>query len=134
MELRTGAALPPLAAILSSVLATPMICFTTKAGGASGQPFVAYAGSEVMPGASLADVLFEEFGIEISDQTIVMVEPFGMSDSEGFSSQDLGQALGQIIVDLAELNHAEPTPAHTAGAADFAQQSQPSADHRLMAS
>ena len=107
LTLCEGADLPPIAVILGSLLAAPMVCFTTRAGGPSMRAFVSYAGHEVLPSASLADVLFEEFGVEISDQTIVLIQPLCMSDTKTFSSPDLGQSLGQILVELAGLNQAE---------------------------
>ncbi|MFY0647355.1 hypothetical protein [Sulfitobacter geojensis] len=104
LELRDEANLPPLGNILNSLLAAPMICFTTKQGGPNVQPVVSYAADEVLPGASLADVLFEEFGIEICDRTIVLIEPAETGKAFVLSSQDLGQALGQVLVDLSKLS------------------------------
>lgn len=108
LEVRVGENLPPLAAVLSSLLAAPMICFTTKQNGATSMhPTVSVGGQEVMPGATLADVLFEEFGIEISDETIVLIEPLSGPDAPALTSQQFGQSLGQILVELAELG--QPT-------------------------
>jgi len=105
LDLREGADLPPLASILSSLLAAPMICFTTRMGGANARPTVSFAGAEVMPGATLADVLFEEFAIEISDETIVLIEPLTMTDAKPLTGQELGQSLGEILVELSGLDH-----------------------------
>ncbi len=107
LELREGKDFPPLANILSSLLAAPMICFTTRACGSAAHPIVSYAGNEVLPGTSLADVLFEEFSLEINDQTIVLIEHSDIGNAETLSSRELGQALGQVLVELAGLNQDE---------------------------
>jgi hypothetical protein len=134
LELREGGDLPPLAVILSSLLAAQMICFTTKMGGPSARAVVSYAGDEVMPGASLSDVLFEEFAIEISDQTIVLVEPSAMSDAEPVSSQDLGQALGQILVELAGLKQDENSVTTEPVKSGFVHQASQPTEHRVLVS
>ncbi|MDF3414840.1 hypothetical protein HKX54_10275 [Sulfitobacter sp. M57] len=119
LELREPANLPPLSSILASLLAAPMVCFASKGAGLGKRPIVSYAGDEVLPGASLADVLFEEFGIEICDRTIVLIEPVEMGDTEGLSSQSLGQALGQVLVDLSQLNQAERAAVDTGESVGF---------------
>ena len=113
LTLREKSNLPPLAKILDSLLAAPMICFTTKSGGPAARPIVCYAGDEVLSGTSLADVLFEEFGIEISDRTIVLIEASDVSGAKSLSSQDLGEALGQVLVDLSGVSEREDLVAKT---------------------
>jgi hypothetical protein len=126
LERRDGANLPPLGTILNSLLAAPMICFTTKEGGPDAQPVVSYAGDEVLTGASLADVLFEEFGIEICDRTIVLIEPSEASRADALSSQDLGQALGQVLVDLSKLSMSKAATSKVPNTAAVAQQARQS--------
>ncbi|MGB7317135.1 MAG: hypothetical protein WBC85_04135 [Planktotalea sp.] len=113
MELRQGSELSPLARLLTSLLAAPTICFTTKAGGDAATPLATCAGDEVLPGASLADVLYQEFGIEMSDETIVFIEPCKMSNADYFSGKELGHALGNILVELAGVDHRDD-PTHSA--------------------
>ena len=122
LNLREKTNLTALASILDSLLAAPMICFTTKAGGPTARPIVSYAGDEVLPGTSLADVLFEEFGIEISDDTIVLIDPTDISDANGLSSQELGQELGQVLVELSGLNRGESLKTETLNESDIVRQ------------
>ncbi|MGC1504554.1 MAG: hypothetical protein WA782_10490 [Sulfitobacter sp.] len=129
LELRGATNLPPLGSILASLLAAPMICFTIKEGSAEARPVVSYAGNEVLPGASLADVLFEEFGIEICDRTIVLVEPSEIGQVNRLSSQDLGLALGQVLVDLSQLNQSENAILATASKPQIVHQAQQSDKH-----
>jgi hypothetical protein len=134
LELREGGGRPPLAVILSSLLAAPMICFTTKEGCFAPHAFVSYAADEVLPGTSLADVLFEEFGLEISDETIVIVEPFVIHNAPRISSKDLGEALGNILVDLAGLNQNESPMTREATRSNLVDQSISLASRRTMVS
>lgn len=129
LELREATNLPPLGNILASLLAAPMICFTTKEGNAEAYPVVSYAGDEVLPSASLADVLFEEFGIEICDRTIVLIEPSEKGRAAPLSSQDLGQALGQVLVDLSRLNRGEAEAAGTVRRTEIAHQAKQRDNH-----
>lgn len=128
LELRDPTNLPPLGSILASLLASPMICFTTKETRTGARPVVSYAGDEVLPSASLADVLFEEFGIEICDRTIVLIEPSEIGGVHTMSSQDLGQALGQVLVDLSQLNQAENPAMISRRNAEVSQQNTPSSN------
>lgn len=134
LVLREGGDRPPLADILSSLIAAPMICFTIKTGCPASRAFVSYAGDEVLPGASLADVLFEEFGIEVSDQTVVLVEPPRKTNTPRISSDDLGQALGQILVELAGLNQDENRMIKQAAQSYPLQQSNQPTNRRAMVS
>lgn len=106
LEQRTAAEFSPLARIFSSLLAAPTLCLTAQ--GAGKAPIASFGGQEVMPGASLADVLDQELGIEITDETIVLVEPREMSEAASYSGQELGQTLGALLVALS--GQAQPAP------------------------
>jgi hypothetical protein len=133
LELRKERELPPLAAVLNSLLAVPMICFTTRTGVPEAHAFVSYACDEVLPGVSLADVLFEEFEIEICDQTIVLVQPISTSDADPISSEDLGQALGQVLVELAGMKQDEIQVINAVTEADFKHQVSRRAERHILA-
>ena len=91
----------PVARMLSSLLSVPTLCFTSKLD-QDGMTACAYiAGDEVLPGASLADVLFEEFEIEVSDDTVIYIESAAMNQAKDFSAETMGQAIGDLLVKLA---------------------------------
>lgn len=133
IERRDVAELSPLAQILSSLLAAPTLCLITQAGKKGLKPFASYGGCEVMPGASLADVLDEELGIEISDETIVLVEPRAMSDADYYSGKELGQVLGSLLVDLSGLEQGQLTALADRTATQAAPAGQDLAKGRLQA-
>ena len=100
-ERREPAELSPLAVILSTLLAAPMVCFASAVPDGDAAPFALYADTEVMPGATLADVLFQEFNIDLGDDVVIYIEPREMGGAEHYSSDALGQSLGNILVNLA---------------------------------
>ncbi|SFE85219.1 hypothetical protein SAMN04488523_11142 [Sulfitobacter brevis] len=113
-ERREAVELSPLAVILSTLLAAPMVCFASAAPNSDAAPFALYAGTEIMPGATLADVLFQEFDIDLGDDVVIYIEPRAMGEAEHYSSDALGLSLGNILVNLAG------TPKIDASAADVA--------------
>jgi hypothetical protein len=115
VERRDAAQLSPLARLLTSLLAAPTLCLTSQAGAENAKPFASYGGYQVLPGASLADVLDEELGIEISDETIVLFEPRAMSDAAQFTSKELGEMLGALLVDISGIEQGQAM-----AASDFA--------------
>ena len=100
LEQRTGDGLSPLARVFTSLLAAPTISFVSSLGS---QSFATYGGDEVMPGITLADVLDEEMGLEISEDTIVLIEPEAACTAAYVSSAELGRTLGELLLDLAKV-------------------------------
>lgn len=96
--------LPPVAGLLNSLLAAPVVALSTGLAGGDQRALALMAGTEVMPGASLADVLFEEFSVEISEGTVVLVLPDNGGPAEGASSQEMGTVLGEILVQVSGLS------------------------------
>lgn len=92
-----------------------MLSLVTRAGPDHQQPFASYGGCDVLPGANLADVLDQELGLEITEDTIVLVEPRGLSDAPAYCSRELGEKLGALLVALA--GTAPSAPLHPALAA-----------------
>lgn len=101
MEICEGSNHSPVARMLSSLLSVPTVCFTSKLDHEGMTACACIAGEEVMPGASLADVLFEEFEIEVSDDTVIYIESAAMNQAKDYSAETLGQAIGDILVKLA---------------------------------
>lgn len=93
--------LSPAARILAPLLAAPTLCFTSDMFPTSLTAVATYAGTEVMPGATLADVLFEEHGIEATDDTIIYIEPTELGQAAQPTSDELGWIIGQVLVNLA---------------------------------
>jgi hypothetical protein len=61
--------------------------------------------AELLPGASLGDVLAEELGIDIPHDAVVLIEPVASAEAEEISGHALGQQLGHILVELASTGH-----------------------------
>lgn len=91
----------PVARMLCSLLTVPTVCFTSKLDQECETACVFIAGEEIMPGASLADVLFEELEIEVSDDTVIYIESTAMNQARDYSAKTLGQTIGDILVKLA---------------------------------
>tara|TARA_R110001606_G_scaffold251783_2_gene399750 strand:- start:579 stop:878 length:300 start_codon:yes stop_codon:yes gene_type:complete len=60
-----------------------------------------YAGEEIIPGATVADVMEQEFGLDLSEDAIILVETRSPAGSDQISPEQLGQSIGNIIVSLA---------------------------------
>jgi hypothetical protein len=105
MEICESSEQSPVARMLSSLLSVPTVCFTSKLDHNGMTAYACIAGEEVMPGASLADVLFEEFEIEVSDDTVIYIESAAMNQAKEYSAETLGQTIGNILVKLAVPDH-----------------------------
>ena len=92
----------PLGRILSSLLASPITRFTVAVEDADLTPFAIYAGEEIISGASLADVLDQEFGLDLEDDAIVLIEPCAQPTLTPTCPVQLGHHIGHIIVSLAQ--------------------------------
>lgn len=91
----------PVAHMLSSLLTVPTLCFTTRYNPSETTAFACVAGAEVMPGATLADVLCEEFDIDVSDETVIYFEAESIRDAKDYSADMVGKLIGNILVSLA---------------------------------
>lgn len=89
--------------LLMSLLAAPVLPLVDKSAKAASEPFIGYGGFEILPGASLADVLLEEMGIEIDEKTIVLVEPKEQSGETRSSTDELGRMVGKILIELSRM-------------------------------
>jgi hypothetical protein len=109
----------PLAALFTSLLAAPTLCLVADPDAPAFEPFASYGGQEVMPGMSLADLLYEELSIEVSEETIVLVEPRSHAAEPYVSSQRIGTTLGNLLVSLGQMGQDAATErgARLAGAA-----------------
>lgn len=103
-ELESPENMSPIAGMLSSLLAAPILCFVSDVSESKLTPGAWVAGEEVYPGASLADILCEEFDIEITDETIVYVEPSEMRDIDAMSNAAVRDAISDVLLSLAKPN------------------------------
>ena len=105
----------PLARMLQSLLPHPVACFYSTSGYGVDEPIAMYGLEEVLPGATLADILDQECGIEISDDTIVLVESAKMRNAPHVCAQKMGQAMGNILVSLAKFEESRDAGHHHEG-------------------
>ena len=105
----------PLARMLQSLLPHPVACFYSTSGYGFDEPIAMYGLEEVLPGATLADILDQECGIEISDDTIVLVESAKTRNAPHVSAQKMGLAMGNILVSLAKFEESCDAAHHHVG-------------------
>ena len=99
VEVRDPESKSPLAAILEAILSTNVIVLNVD--NATQSPFALMENVELLPDVSLGDVLFEELNIDVPANAIVLVEPKQVTDEELYSSQQLGDVLGRVLIDVA---------------------------------
>lgn len=99
IELRQPGQMSPLAGLLGTLLTVPTVTLVSH-GGAE-RPFAMMEGAELLPGASLGDILAEELGIDVPRDAVVLIEPAAFADAEEFSGSELGQKLGNVLMDIA---------------------------------
>lgn len=101
LELTEAHSVSPLGRILNSLLAAPLTRFVLHGRDDHFAPFAMYAGEEIIPGATVADVMEQEFGLDLSEDAIILVETRSPAGSDQISPEQLGQSIGNIIVSLA---------------------------------
>jgi hypothetical protein len=94
----------PLAQVLEAVLKVPTAGLVALSGLA--EPVAFFEGEELIPGASLGDVLYEEMGLDVTPGSVVLIEPEKFADADAYSGKEIGQYLGTILMDLAGHNAA----------------------------
>jgi hypothetical protein len=103
-SLRLGQELPPLAKMLDRLVSPGVVALTLPKHSPTSIPFAVTAGTEVLPGASLADVLYEEFSTEVEPDTIVLFLPDQGECGATSRSDEMGYLLGTILVQLSRLD------------------------------
>ncbi len=93
--------LSTLAKMLKVLLGQPIVCFNTTEAWKSDQPLAMFGSEELLAGVTLADILDQEYGIEISDETVVLVEAPQLKIAFELGEQAVGMALGNVLVSLA---------------------------------
>lgn len=101
LEARNISEMSAVPQMLASLIALPVVCFRLKDVSDLPSATASFAGTEVLSGASLADVLFEECGVEVTDETIVYIEADGVRKEAARCPEALGQLIGDVIVKLA---------------------------------
>jgi hypothetical protein len=109
LEERTNLNGSPISYLLTALIAAPVLSLVDTSSTASSEPIVSYGGHEVLPGASLADVLLEEMGIEIDETTVVLVERKSNPGETRGSTEELGRAVGQILLELSMMDSGTKT-------------------------
>lgn len=104
LEERTNLNRSPISYLLTSLLAAPVLSLVDTSSTARSEPFVSYGGYEILPGASLADVLLEEMGIEIDETTVVLVEHNSSPGETRGSTEELGRTVGRILLELSMMD------------------------------
>lgn len=99
LELRRPEDISPLARLLGALLTVPTITLVSHHG--TVRPCAMMEGTELLPGASLGDILSEELGLDVPQDAVVLIEPVEFADAKEFSGTDLGQELGRILMDIA---------------------------------
>lgn len=112
VEAEQGAS--PLAAVLGSLMDVPVVTLASDV--EKTRPFAVMEETEVLPGASLGDVLAEELSIDIPYGALVLVQPKDFTKAQDLSGQKLGEIIGHIILEMAQGVHSVE-----GGSADLAQ-------------
>lgn len=103
-SLRLGQELPPLAKMLDCLVSAGVVALTLPRHSPTSTPFAVTAGTDVIPGASLADILYEEFSTEVEPDTIVLFLPDQGECGAPSRSDEMGYLLGTILVQLSRLD------------------------------
>jgi len=111
VEERAADAMSPLARLLGALLTVPMVTLVAHAEG--DRPYAMMEGHELLPGASLGDILAEELGLDVPQDAVVLIEPVGFADASSYSGSALGEELGRILGDIATCANA-PAVGHDA--------------------
>jgi hypothetical protein len=98
---RDANSMSPLARVLDALLVVPTIALVSS--GVHHHPVAMVEGNELLPGATLGDVLTEELGIHVPRDAIVLIEPVAMADATEVSGAGLGRDLGNILMSMASM-------------------------------
>lgn len=98
LDVRSAEESSPLTEVLGALLKVPVVGLVSNS--EVFEPAAMKENEELLPGATLGDVLHEELGLFIEPGAVVVLEP--RRSGESVSGLDLGRALGRILVDLAE--------------------------------
>jgi len=95
----------PLAGLLGSLMDVPVVTLSSEA--KMQRPIAMMEETEVLPGATLGDVLAEELSIEVPFGALVLIQPKDFSKSQDLSGQKLGEILGHIILEMSQGTHVD---------------------------
>ena len=99
VELRADENKSPLAMLLDSILSVPTVSLVVKSEMMAPK---AYPDSEeLVPDCQLGDILFEELGIEVPVNSVVLFEPWAMANADSMSTGELGRQLGKVLSSIA---------------------------------
>lgn len=111
----------PIAGMLSALLPARTLCFSVDTDHKdSFEPFVSFGAKEVMPGLTLADILFEELSMEITDNTVVLFEPREGVEAKHYRGRDVGSALGRLLIELSKLEIPTAIPKYVIASTNLA--------------
>lgn len=81
--------------MLETLLAVPLVAIYDTSKEARQEPLAVFADTEVMPNASLADVLYEERGISVDEDAVVLFIPSAIACEA--VAERLAAVLSQLI-------------------------------------
>ncbi len=102
IALEDASKVSPLTGLLGSLLNIPVI--TVSCNAELAKPFALLESDEIVPGASLGDVLSEELSVDVPYGALVLVQPQEFSRQRDYTSAELGEILGGVILDMAQQN------------------------------
>ena len=101
IERKDPSEMSEIAQMLSSLLVAPVACFASDTVDVRRTPAAWVAAEEVFPGASLADILYEELDINLADDTIVYLESTAMRERDWVSGDAMNDAVCKVLAGLA---------------------------------
>lgn len=88
----------PLTSILEVLLSVSVVSLVLDSNATPAYAMAEH--TELMPGVTLGDVLYEELNIDVPRNAIVLVESTDQANAVSCESHVLGGALGRVLIDL----------------------------------
>ena len=95
------ALLSPIPKLLSKMTGAPVVALSSSLEANCLKAFAGYANEELLPGASLSDLLYEECDVEVPENAIIYIETAPVSELRDMNSACITNLIGQIVVKLA---------------------------------
>lgn len=91
----------PLSDLLGTIIRVPVVSLISSE--KMNRPMALVEETELMDGASLGDILMEEMGLDVPQGALILVLPEGFMRATDYTGQQLGQVVGRIILDMAQI-------------------------------
>ena len=99
IEQRKVEDMSPLGRVLGAFLSVPTVSLVATKGRTVPEALIEWI--ELMPGATLGDVLSEELGIHVPRGSVILIEPVDFCPSPEYFGKELGNTLGNVLIDIA---------------------------------